>query len=366
MGHKRTPFFDQHVAAGARIVEFAGFDMPIQYEGLMAEHNAVRRSVGLFDVSHMGEIRVRGPKALDAVQHLVSNDVGAIVDGQAQYNCICNEQGGVVDDTVVYRISATDIILCVNAANRDKDWAWVQAHNPFGADMVDEGELWAQVAIQGRNALPTLAKLCDIDLAAIPYYHLVPGVTVAGIDDCIVATTGYTGETGFEIFVPAATAEPLWGAILEAGAEHGIVPVGLGARDTLRLEARFPLYGHELNDETSPLQAGLGWVTKLGKGDFVGRDALLARKGKESHRLVGLIMQGKRIAREQMPVRTEEGEEVGHTTSGTRSPFMGKGIAMAYVRRDLVRPGTRLVVDVRGRPAPCVVAPKGPFFDRDY
>ena len=363
---RRTPFTDHHERAGARMVPFAGFSMPVQYTGLIEEHLRVRESLGLFDVSHMGEVLVRGPRALDAVQHLVTNDVASLVDGQAQYNCICNTAGGVVDDTIVYRLSGDTFMLCVNAANRDKDFAWLTSHSPHPDDarMTDVGDAWAQIAVQGRAARDTLAALPDLDLDAIGTYHFAPEATVAGISGCMVARTGYTGEDGFEVYAPAESAEPLWPALLEAGAPHGVLPIGLGARDTLRLEARYCLYGHELTDETSPLQAGLGWVTKLKKGPFVGRDALCRRKGHEPRRLAGLVVEGRRIPREGMDVRVGD-TVVGRTTSGTRSPSLGTGIALAYLDVAHHRPGTEVVIDVRGRPAPARVI-RGPFYTRPY
>lgn len=365
MALMRTPLYDAHVSAGGRMVPFAGWEMPVQYTGLMKEHGAVRTAAGLFDVSHMGEVRFRGDRAMEALQQLVTNDLAVLVDGQAQYNVVCNDNGGIVDDVVVYREAADDWMVCVNAANRSKDLAWFQSRNPIDSvQVVDEGDSWGQLAVQGRQAARIVGTLSGLDLSGVGTYHFLRG-TVAGIGGCIIARTGYTGEDGFEVFVPAARAAELWAAVLETGGPLGLVPVGLGARDTLRLEARYCLYGHELDDETSPLQAGLGWVTKLGKdGGFIGRDALLRRKGNESHRLVGVVLDGKRIVREGMPVLVD-GETVGKVTSGTRSPTLGSGICLAYVRRDMVRPGTVLSFDVRGRTASGKVV-RGPFYRRDY
>lgn len=364
--NKKTPIFPCHIEAGARMVNFAGWEMPIQYEGLIKEHVAVRERVGLFDVSHMGEVRVRGHQALEALQGLLTNDLSAISDGGAQYNVICNHTGGVVDDVVVYRFSVDDYMVCVNAANRQKDFDWLTKYNPCpdGANFTEESERWGQIAIQGRKAVATISALTDIPLSDLGVYHHI-GATVAGIDGCIIARTGYTGEDGFEIFVPAAKAADLWRALLAAGEPHGVAQVGLGARDTLRLEARYCLYGHELNDETSPLAAGLGWVTKLRKeSDFVGKSALIARKGNESHRLVGVKLEGKRIVREGMDVLVN-GVVVGTVTSGTRSPTLQVGICLAYVQREFVKPGTNLDFDVRGRTASGTVV-KGSFYKRDY
>ncbi len=362
MSLRRTPLYDAHVARGARMVPFAGFDMPVQYTGIREEHAAVRTGVGLFDVSHMGEVFVRGPRAFDAVQWLITNDAARLSDGEALYTVACNEDGGVVDDLVVYRLAAEEYLICVNAANREKDFAWFQAHNPHGAEIVDEGEAWCQLAVQGPRAVDVVASLTDLPARDLRNYTGARG-TVAGVDGCLLARTGYTGEDGFEIFGPVPGAADLWEAVLSAGAEHDIVPVGLGARDTLRLEARMHLYGHELDDTTSPWQAGLARVVAEDKpGGFVGREALARRKGNESHRLVALVLEGKRIAREGMSL-THEGRRVGRVTSGTRSPTLGHGIALGYVEKHLRKPGTRLVVDVRGREAPAVVH-RGAFYKR--
>lgn len=362
MSLKRTPLYDTHVAAGAKMVPFAGFEMPVTYEGLKSEHETVRSKVGLFDVSHMGEVFVRGPKAYDAIQWLITNDAARLEDGDALYTVACNEKGGVVDDLVIYRMAAEEYLICVNAGNRDKDFAWFQANNPHGAEMVDEGDAWCQLAIQGPKAVDVVAALCGDAVRDMRNYTGAYG-TAADIEGCLIARTGYTGEDGFEIFAPADQAVTLWNAVMAAGAPHGIVPVGLGARDTLRLEAGMHLYGHELDDDTSPWQAGLARVVKPEKdGGFVGMDALMARKGNETHRLVKLKMTGKRIAREEMDV-VADGRVVGRVTSGTRAPTLSEGIAFAYVERAFARPGTELVVDVRGREATCVVH-KGAFYRR--
>ena len=358
---RRTPFFDQHVAAGAKMVPFAGFEMPVTYAGVKEEHLNTRANVGLFDVSHMGEVRVRGPKAEDALMWLLSNAIKRLKPGHAQYNAMCNPEGGVVDDVFVYRVAAEDFVVCVNAANREKDFAWMTANNPHGAEMVDEGDQWAQVAIQGPKGVDVVQALVGFDAAAVERHQFVQG-TFAGIDGCLIARTGYTGEDGFEVFLPADHAAPAWAAILEAGAPHGIAPVGLGARDTLRLEVRNCLYGHELTDATSPLQAGLGWIVKLKKpGGFIGAEAIEARRGTDPRVLVGLVMEGKRIAREGMAVSIG-GTVVGEVTSGTLGPSVGKPVALAYVNASHKAPGTRLTVDVRGREAHGVVV-EGSFLE---
>lgn len=361
---RRTPFYEHHKRAGARLIDFGGWELPVQYAGILAEHAAVRSAVGLFDVSHMGEVFVRGPRALDAVRRLVSNDV-EIADGRAQYSPMCNPRGGIVDDLIVYRLSAEELLICVNAANRAKDFAWMVANNPYPdeATFVDEGDDWAQIALQGRGAPATLQALTTTDLRDIPYYGHTKA-TVAGVDGCIIARTGYTGEDGFEVFLPKDGADRLWPATLAVGEAHGIQPIGLGARDTLRLEARMCLYGNDIDDETSPLEAQLGWAVKLNKPDFIGKAALVAQRAAGvPRRLVGLQVSD-RIARHGNAVLLE-GEVIGQVTSGTRSPTTGENIAMAYVPTAQAAPGTPLTVDVRGKLADAVVV-KGPFFKRDY
>lgn len=360
----RTPFYAQHAALGARFVDFAGWEMPVQYAGLLPEHNQVRRSSGLFDVSHMGEVRVAGARAGEALSWLLTQDVAATAIGQAQYNLMCNDRGGIVDDVITYRRAADEFLVCVNASNRAKDFAWMVEHNPFPGDVVFEQQSddWAQVALQGPDAATILQSLTDTDLAAIKNYRFAEG-TVAGIRGCIIARTGYTGEDGFEVFAPATDAAPLWSAILEAGAPYGTQPIGLGARDTLRLEARMHLYGHELSDEISAFQAGLGRVVKLDKpGGFLGRDAQIARRDADTHVLAGAVLAGKRIVRDGMAV-IADGRAVGTVTSGTMSPTLGKGICLFLVERAFSEPGTRLTFDVRGKEEFGLVH-AGPFYKR--
>lgn len=341
------------------MVPFAGFELPVQYGGIKDEHLQVRRSVGLFDVSHMGEVRVRGPRAEDALSWLLSNAVRRIPEGGAQYNALCNERGGMVDDVFVYKLSGEDFLVCVNAANRTKDFEWMTAHNPHPREAVftDEGEEWAQIAIQGPDAVHVASLLTPAPIGRLERHRFVVA-TFAGVEGCLVARTGYTGEDGFEVFIPAGRAEPVWPAVLDAGASFGILPCGLGARDTLRLEAGNCLYGHELDDDTTPLMAGLGWIVKLQKpGGFLGAQAIASRR--DPRRLVNLVVEGKRIPREHMDVRLE-GKVVGRTTSGTLGPSLERGIAMAYVDRDHAEPGTSLAIDIRGRETPAVVH-RGPF-----
>ncbi len=357
---KSTPFHPCHVQSGARLIDFGGWEMPVQYEGTLAEHRRVREAVGLFDVSHMGEIRVRGPRALACLQHLTCNDASTVPIGQSQYACLMNPRGGIVDDLFLYRLGEQDWLVCVNASNQDKDYAWFLENNPHGADLENQSEAWAQLAIQGPKGIATAQVVSSEPLADLSRGAVVEAV-FAGIDGCLVARTGYTGEDGVEVFIPAQAATPAWNSVLAAGQEHGIVPVGLGARDTLRLEARNVLYGNDINDDTTPLEAGLGWITKLDKGDFIGREPLLRQKAEGlPRRLVGLEVV-KRIARAHCPI-LRDGQTIGEVTSGNRSPSTGKNIALGYVKaeRGNARPGTSLNVDVRGRQADAVVV-KGSF-----
>jgi aminomethyltransferase len=354
---QRTPLHDVHVRAGARMVEFAGWVMPVQYEGILAEHEAVRTRVGLFDVSHMGEVVFRGPKALESLQRLFTNDLSHCADGQAQYGCVCRESGGIVDDVVVYRRSAEDLLVCVNAGNRQKDFDWLHGH-AFGADVANESDDWAQLALQGPLAAEALQKLTSIRLGSVGTYRFTEG-EVAGLR-CILARTGYTGEDGFELFCRSSDGPKLWAALMEAGQAHGIRPCGLGARDSLRLEMAYRLYGSDMDDGTSPLEAGLAWVVKLDKGDFVGREAL--QKQKEaglSRKLVGFTLTDPGIPRHGYAV-LQDGKPVGTVTSGTKSPTLGTSIGLAYVPPGLAAEGSTFAIDIRGRAASAKVV-KTPF-----
>jgi aminomethyltransferase len=332
---KKTPLNRIHHESGARMVEFGGWEMPVQYAGVIAEHLNVRRAAGLFDVSHMGEIEVAGPQAFDFLQQATINDLAALVDGQVQYNALCYADGGVVDDLTLYRFDRQRFMLCVNAANTDKDFSWLRkllAESPF-SDLVltDRSPEFAQLALQGPKAAQILARLTDLELAAVNTYWFAEGV-VAGVE-MIVSRTGYTGEDGFELYLPARAAETVWRQLLQAGAADGLAPAGLGARDTLRLEKGYALYGHELSADILPLEARLGWITKLDKGDFVGRQALLAAQAQGLKRnLIGLRLTGPGVPREGYPV-LQDGREVGYVTSGTMSPSLRQGIALALVDR---------------------------------
>ena len=357
---QRTPLYDVHVRAGARIVEFAGWDMPVQYQGILAEHEAVRERVGLFDVSHMGEVVFRGHRALESLQRVFTNDLSRCADGQAQYGCLCREDGGIVDDVVVYRRSADDLLVCVNAGNRQKDHAWLRDH-ASGADVANESDDWAQLALQGPRAVDTLQNLTSVRLSSVGTYRFTTG-DVAGIP-CLVARTGYTGEDGFELFCAPDRAPQLWAALIDAGQREGIAPCGLGARDSLRLEMAYRLYGSDMSDTTTPLEAGLSWVVKLDKGEFVGREAL--RKQKEaglSRKLVGFALTEPGIPRHGYAV-LQDAKPVGTVTSGTKSPSLGTSIGLAYVPPALAAEGSTFAVDIRGRPAAAKVV-KTPFYSK--
>ncbi len=356
----RTPLHDRHVRAGARLVEFAGWEMPVQYAGILQEHQAVRTRVGLFDVSHMGEVVFRGAKALEALDRAFTNDVGKAQDGQAQYGCLCRDSGGIVDDVVVYRRAANDLLVCVNAANRAKDFDWLAAHAD-GADVRNESDDWAQLALQGPLAAQVLQRLTKVNLSALRSYRFAPG-EVAGVP-CLVARTGYTGEDGFELFCPSASGSRLWDALLEAGEPEEIEPCGLGARDSLRLEMAYRLYGSDMDDTTTPLEAGLAWVVKLDKGDFVGRSALVKQKeAGVPRKLVGFTLTDPGIPRHGYAV-LQDGRKVGDVTSGTKSPSLGTSIGLAYVPTALAAEGSTFAVEIRGRAAAARVV-KTPFYTR--
>lgn len=343
------------------MVEFAGWEMPVQYQGVIDEHCAVRQAAGLFDVSHMGEIEVRGGSALEFCQRLTANDVARMARGQAQYNLLLNERGGVIDDVVLYRLDENIFFVCVNAANRDKDYDWLRGRATNGLEVENVSDRYAQLALQGPAAEKILQPLTAAVLGALKSFSFV-FADVASVR-CLVARTGYTGEDGFELYCDADRAPRLWDALLEAGAAYGLVPAGLGARDTLRLEKAYPLYGHELDDGTTPLEAGLEWVTKFSKPDFIGRDVLLKQKenGVE-RRLVGFEMLEPGIARAGYPIY-KNSINIGQVTSGTRSPSLGKSIALAYVAAAHSGIDEGLDVEIRGRKIPARIVSL-PFYRR--
>lgn len=363
---KKTPLHEKHVALGARMMGFAGYDMPVQYSGIIDEHMAVREAAGLFDVSHMGEVLVRGPHAFAFVQRLVSNDINRLYDGRALYTVMCTPDGGVIDDLLVYQLDAEQYLLVINASNIDKDWAWMQEQNTVGADLENISDGIALMALQGPAAVAIAQTLTDVPVADIKYYHfqqLAPG-SFFGCDFAILSHTGYTGESGFEIYCDADKASAVWDAIIKAGETHGLKPAGLGARDTLRIEAGYCLYGNDITGATNPLEAGLGWVTKLDKGDFVGREALQAIKAAGTHRkLIGFVLEDRGVPRAGYPLLSADGShEIGQVTSGTQSPILGKGVGLGYVQNDpaYTQPGQTVLVQVRKRHLKATVT-KPPF-----
>ena len=366
---KKTALNATHRALKAKMVDFGGWDMPVEYSGLIAEHMAVRTAVGLFDVSHMGEIQFRGPSSLEAVQRITMNDASKLEIGQAQYSALLTPNGTVVDDILVHKLGEHDYLLVVNAGTKDKDYAWIrsQVGVTHGIHISDYSSYYSQLAIQGPRALETLQKLTKVELAAIRNYRFTFG-QVAGVHNTLIARTGYSGEDGFEIYIPSdvATSEKVWNAVMEAGAEFGILPCGLGARNTLRLEAGMPLYGHEISDSITPLEAGLERWLKLGKpADFLGRAALQALKdaGGPTNQLVGLEMVERGIARDGYPLLNEAGETIGTVTSGSPAPFLKTNIAFAYVPRAVAESKEDVFVQVRANRVRARQVPT-PFYKR--
>lgn len=363
---KKTPLNAVHRVLGGKMVDFGGWDMPVQYpSGVIGEHLATRTRAGLFDVSHMGEIWVEGPDAVAFVNRLTTNDAARLIDGQAHYSALTNERGGVVDDLLVYRFGPEKLLLVVNAATTDKDWKWITDHKADDKiELRNESEKYCQIAIQGPNALGILQTLTETNLDSIKYYHFTTG-RVCGVD-AIISRTGYTGEDGFEVYAAAGEAENLWNQMLQAGnfgSEDGIIPCGLAARNTLRLESAMSLYGHELSDEITPLEAGLGWITKLDKGDFIGRDSLTQQKSDGLERkLVGFEMAEPGIARDDFDVYID-GRKVGRVTSGSPAPFLKKNIGLAFLPVEFANAGQEIKIDIRGRHAAAKVVPT-PFYKR--
>ena len=358
---KRTPLFATHKAAGARLAEFGGWDMPIEYSGIVQEHLAVRSAAGLFDVSHMGEIEIRGSEALTLVQWVTSNDASRLQDYQAQYSALMYPQGTPVDDCIVHRFGPDQYFLCVNAANTDKDFDWIVQNNSFDAEVRNVSSDYAQLALQGPKSAEILSRLTSISLAALRYYWFTRAQCcgVAGL----LARTGYTGEDGFEFYFPPSESELVWNAILDAGRRQGLVPVGLGARNTLRLEAGYALYGNELDEETTVIEANLAWIVKLEKGEFLGREVLAGEQARGPRKkLVGFEMTDRGIARDGYRVLTG-GAAIGRVTSGTHAPFLKKSIGMAYIPSHLAAPGGEIEIDVRGKTARARQVPL-PFYKR--
>ena len=365
---KNTPFTQKHIELGAKMVPFAGYNMPVEYTGIKEEHLAVRNNVGVFDVSHMGEFWVKGPNALRFIQYVTSNDASVLIPGKVQYTCMPNGDGGIVDDLLVYCIDSQTYLLVVNAANIEKDWAHLCKYAPEygitpGKELYNASDEICQLAIQGPNALKIMRRICDYPVDEMEYYTFRK-MTVAGIKDAIFSTTGYTGAGGCEVYVANEDAEKLWNGVFEAGAPEGIRPIGLGARDTLRLEMGFCLYGNDIDDTTSPLEAGLGWITKFidSKGDFIDKDYMLKQKANGlTRRSCGFEMVDKGIARHGYEVCSADGEVIGFVTSGTMSPSLGKAIGLAYVAAPLYKASSEIFIKVRGKLLKAVVV-KTPFY----
>lgn len=358
---KKTPFTETHIALGAKMHEFAGYNMPIEYSGITDEHQTVVNSVGVFDVSHMGEFWVKGPKAASFIQKITSNDISKLEVGKIQYTCFINDKGGIIDDFLLYKYEDEKYMMVVNASNIQKDWEWCKKNNTQGAILEDASEHTALLAIQGPKAVETLQKLTDVNLSEIPYYTFVEG-SIGGVDNVIISNTGYTGAGGFELYFYPEHGQKLWDSIFEAGEEFGIKPAGLGARDTLRLEMGFCLYGNELSDETTPLEAGLGWITKLVDGNnFTARDIIEKQKAEGLERkLFGFTLVDRGVPRTGYEIANAEGEIIGNVTSGTMSPMLKVGIGMGYAKPEYTKPGTEVFIKVRNRSLKATVT-KLPF-----
>lgn len=357
---KNTALTNLHISLGAKMVPFAGYNMPVQYAGINVEHDAVRKAVGVFDVSHMGEFILKGANALDLIQRVTSNDASKLVDGKVQYSCLPNEEGGIVDDLLVYRIDEQTYMLVVNASNIEKDWNWISSYNTKEVEMHNISDKTSLLAVQGPKAAQTLQKLTEMNLAEMEYYSFKKGV-FAGVENVLVSATGYTGAGGFEVYFENQYAEKIWNAIFEAGEEFGIKPIGLGARDTLRLEMGFCLYGNDINDQTSPLEAGLGWITKFSK-EFTNSKNLLAQKeAGVKKKLVGFEMIDRGIPRHDYLIVDAEGNQIGTVTSGTQSPSLQKAIGMGYVASEFAKENTDIYISIRDQKVKARIV-KYPFY----
>lgn len=357
---KTTSLTSIHESLGAKMTDFAGYNMPVQYKGIIHEHQVVRNSVGVFDVSHMGEFFVRGEHAESLLQKVSSNDVGKLVSGKAQYGYMPNDNGGIVDDLIIYKIKDQEYLMVVNASNIEKDWDWINSKNDVGAKLTNESDEWSLLAIQGPKTSEAMQPLTNVDLKEMKFYTFETG-EFASVKEVIISATGYTGSGGFEIYVKNKYAKQVWDEVFEAGKNYGIEPIGLGARDTLRLEMGYCLYGHEINDKTSPFEAGLGWVTKFTK-DFTNSKALLAEKERGiKNRLIGFELKDRGIARQGYPILNGKGDEIGYVTSGTMSPTLNKAIGMGYVPVELANEGSKIFIGVRDKSIPAEVV-KTPFY----
>ncbi|RYD80657.1 MAG: glycine cleavage system aminomethyltransferase GcvT [Sphingobacteriales bacterium] len=357
---RNTALTEKHIALGAKMVPFAGYNMPVTYEGINAEHATVRNGVGVFDVSHMGEFILKGENALDLIQRVTSNDAAKLYNGKVQYSCLPNKDGGIVDDLLVYRIDEKSYMLVVNASNIEKDWNWIQQFNNKDVEMHNISDKTSLLAIQGPKAADALQSLTDVDLASMEYYTFVKG-TFAGVDNVVISATGYTGAGGFEIYFDNEHADKIWDAIFEAGKAYNIKPIGLGARDTLRLEMGFCLYGNDIDDTTSPIEAGLGWITKFSK-PFTNSENLLAQKEAGiQKKLVGFEMIERGIPRHDYEIADAEGNIIGKVTSGTQAPSLQKAIGMGYVAKEFSKEGTEIFINIRNTPIKAKIV-KFPFY----
>ena len=360
---RNTALTHKHEALGAKMVPFAGYMMPVQYEGVNVEHELVREGVGVFDVSHMGEFLVSGAGALDLIQKVTSNDASVLTIGRAQYSCMPNGKGGVIDDLIIYKMKEEEYLLVVNASNIDKDWDWISSHNSFNAFMRNLSDDYSLLAIQGPKAVEAMQSLTSIDLSEIKYYHFEVA-DFAGVEHVIISATGYTGSGGFEIYCKNDVAEQVWDKVFEAGADFGIKPIGLAARDTLRLEMGFCLYGNDIDDTTSPLEAGLGWITKLAKDDFIDKDFLANQKEEGiKNKLVAFQMIDRGIPRHDYPIQGANGNTIGRVTSGTMSPSMKIGIGLGYVTKENSTVNSEIFIQIRGKAIKAQVV-KLPFYKK--
>jgi aminomethyltransferase len=357
---KSTALNHIHHQLGAKMVPFAGYEMPVSYSGVNVEHETVRQQLGVFDVSHMGEFFVEGPETIDLLQKITTNDVSKLIDGQAQYTCMPNQTGGIVDDLIIYRFNAHKFMMVVNASNIEKDWSWINDHNTFDAKLTNRSDEYSLLAIQGPKAVEAMQSISPLDLAAIKFYHFEVG-EFAGAQDVIISATGYTGSGGFEIYFKNKDAEQIWSQVLEAGKDFGIQPIGLAARDTLRLEMGMCLYGNDIDETTSPIEAKLGWITKFTK-DFINADAL--KKEKEegaSRKLIAFEVLDKGIPRQGYELLNMQGDAIGHVTSGTMSPSLKKAIGMGYVKTEHAKFGNEILIQIRKKQIKAVIV-KPPFY----
>ncbi len=360
MTMKNTALTNIHEQLGAKMVPFAGYNMPVSYEGVNIEHETVRKSVGVFDVSHMGEFLLTGPKALELIQKVTSNDASKLVNGQAQYTYLPNETGGIVDDLIVYKLEDEKYLLVVNASNIDKDWEWISKYNTYGAEMRNLSDEYSLLAIQGPKAIEAMQSLTSEDLSAIKFYHFKVA-DFGGIEHVIISATGYTGSGGFEIYCKNNEVEQIWNKVFEAGKEFGIKPIGLAARDTLRLEMGFCLYGNDIDEDTSPLEAGLGWITKFTK-DFINSEDLKRQKEEGiKNKLIGFELKDRGIPRHGYQIADKDGKIIGRVTSGTMAPSLNKGIGMGYVTIENSAPGTEISIQIRNKPVAAMIV-KTPFY----